>query len=119
MFQRDFEERHIQRVVDDDETNEDGEKKLKEENPITHIDKINKSIKDSKDIENHVNTKDYVDPNTYRTASEKAFYFLKEKRLREKVENEDVETHRDKIDKLNKYLEKLPVHFDIPRVGPG
>lgn len=28
-------------------------------------------------------------------------------------------THREKLEKFNKNLNKLPEHFDIPKVGPG
>lgn len=28
-------------------------------------------------------------------------------------------TYREKIDKFNKKIAKIPEHFDIPKVGPG
>lgn len=118
--QRDFEERHVQPTQQEENNSQEQSptKILKEDNSKNPNEK-------KKEPQNFIiedtfeELPEIVDPNTYRTASERAFYSLKEKRLKEKVENEEVESHRDKIEKQNKYLEKLPVHFDIPRVGPG
>jgi protein FAM32A len=53
------------------------------------------------------------------TKAEASFLSLKEKRMKAMTyENAEI-AHRNKIETFNKYLEKLPVHFDIPRVGPG
>jgi len=40
---------------------------------------------------------------------------------REKKEiKEYVQTsHREKVEEFNRFLDELPEHFDIPRVGPG
>lgn len=44
---------------------------------------------------------------------------LQDRRLKERIEKNLQKSYRERIDELNKALESLPVHFDIPRVGPG
>ena len=54
-----------------------------------------------------------------RTASERAFMRIRERRLQERIQQKKKMTYRERIAELNKHLGDLPVHFDIPRVGPG
>ena len=53
------------------------------------------------------------------TESERRFLEVQRQRQRERIEKNLELTHRDKINQFNEKLEKLPEHFDIPKVGPG
>ena len=54
-----------------------------------------------------------------KTPAEKAMMQLQDRRLKERIDKNLQKSYRERIDELNKALESLPVHFDIPRVGPG
>jgi hypothetical protein len=41
---------------------------------------------------------------------------IQKKREQEEVQKSAAEPHKKKIEKLNQYLDSLPVHFDIPKV---
>ena len=58
----------------------------------------------------------YVDN---RTAAEKRFDEIHERRLPQKIACEIETTFKEKFDKFGKNLSKIPVHYDIPKVGPG
>ena len=53
------------------------------------------------------------------TESEKRFLEVQRQRQRDRIEKNLLLTHREKIEQFNGKLEKLPEHFDIPKVGPG
>jgi len=57
--------------------------------------------------------------NDQRTAAEKRFDAMKLKRLPEKIEKETKITFKNKYEEFSKNLNKLPEHYDIPKVGPG
>lgn len=57
--------------------------------------------------------------NDPRTAAEKRFDAMKLKRLPEKIEKELKVTFKQKYEEFSKNLNKLPEHYDIPKVGPG
>lgn len=57
--------------------------------------------------------------NDQRTAAEKRFDAMKLKRLPEKIEREKKVSFKNKYEEYNKNLNKLPEHYDIPKVGPG
>lgn len=53
------------------------------------------------------------------TESERRFLEVQRQRQRDRIEKNLLLTHREKIEQFNDKLEKLPEHFDIPKVGPG
>ena len=57
--------------------------------------------------------------NDTRTAAEKRFDAMKLKRLPEKIDNDLKINFKQKYDTFSKNLNKLPEHYDIPKVGPG
>jgi hypothetical protein len=57
--------------------------------------------------------------NDHRTAAEKRFDAMKLKRLPEKIEKEKKVSFKNKYEEYSKNLNKLPEHYDIPKVGPG
>jgi len=57
--------------------------------------------------------------NDTRTAAEKRFDAMKLKKLPEKIEKDLKVSFRQKYEDYNKNLNKLPEHYDIPKVGPG
>ena len=45
---------------------------------------------------------------------------MKNPRLSNSIQKTNVKkSHKDRINEFNSYLEKLPEHNDIPRIGPG
>ncbi|KAK0533942.1 hypothetical protein OC834_002067 [Tilletia horrida] len=54
-----------------------------------------------------------------RTDAERRFDEVQKKRLVQKVKTEAKQSHKEKVDKFNTYLESLSEHYDIPKVGPG
>ncbi|KAL9936538.1 hypothetical protein V8E36_004606 [Tilletia maclaganii] len=54
-----------------------------------------------------------------RTEAERRFDEIQKKRLVDKVKTEAKQSHKEKVDKFNTYLESLSEHYDIPKVGPG
>lgn len=66
--------------------------------------------------ENNDKEQPYVDT---RTAAEKRFDEINERRLPEKIETIISTTFKEKFDKFGQNLSKIPVHYDIPKVGPG
>jgi hypothetical protein len=53
-----------------------------------------------------------------RTRAEKNFDEMMIKRENERYSKYYEHGHKEKINKFNDLLDKLPEHFDIPRVGP-
>ena len=53
------------------------------------------------------------------TPSERLYYERKLNRLPEKISKNLQMTYKQKYENFNKSLSKLPVHNDIPKVGPG
>ena len=58
----------------------------------------------------------YIDT---RTAAEKRFDEIHLRRLPDKIETVIQTTFKEKFDKFGKNLSKIPIHYDIPKVGPG
>ncbi|CAG8576214.1 14791_t:CDS:2 [Acaulospora colombiana] len=54
-----------------------------------------------------------------RTEAEKKFEEIQRKRLDEKVEKAARKSHKERVAELNKKLEEMTEHYDIPKVGPG
>jgi len=76
-------------------------------------------IEDEESLDAELNNIKKLISKTKKTDSEKAFLQLKHRRLKERISKKMLKTHREKIKELNEHLSNLPVHFDIPRVGPG
>ena len=53
------------------------------------------------------------------TDAENRFREIKMQRQKERIERKMDKSHRNRVDDFNQKLEKLPNHFDIPKVGPG
>ncbi|CAD8063742.1 unnamed protein product [Paramecium sonneborni] len=56
---------------------------------------------------------------TGKTQSEIQFDLVRLKRLGDKIEKKMELTYRQKIETFNKKIQKMPEHYDIPKVGPG
>lgn len=57
---------------------------------------------------------------TKKTAAQLQFEEVQRTKMLKKRAEESAETsHRQKIEKFNKYLNGLSEHYDIPKVGPG
>lgn len=96
--------------IDEEEKIEIEERKINEENK--------KSMKEKADkIDLMYGFIDEI--NDQRTAAEKRFDAMKLKRLPEKIEKETKVTFKNKYEEYSKNLNKLPEHYDIPKVGPG
>ncbi|KAF2858440.1 DUF1754-domain-containing protein [Piedraia hortae CBS 480.64] len=52
-----------------------------------------------------------------KTEAELRFEEFRRKRLKEQVR--EAKTHKQRVEELNKYLERLSEHHDMPRIGPG
>ena len=50
------------------------------------------------------------------TPAERKFLEVQRKREKDTISKAAAEPHKKKIEKLNQYLDSLPVHFDIPKV---
>ncbi|KAI3653963.1 hypothetical protein MP228_000682 [Amoeboaphelidium protococcarum] len=53
------------------------------------------------------------------TDSERQAQEIRRKRLMDKLPELAKETHVERVQRLNKKLEKLTEHHDVPKVGPG
>ncbi|KAG0230377.1 hypothetical protein B0O80DRAFT_449473 [Mortierella sp. GBAus27b] len=54
-----------------------------------------------------------------KTAAELKFEEVQRKRQEEKVKQAAMRSHKEKVAELNKKLEEMTEHYDIPKVGPG
>jgi len=54
-----------------------------------------------------------------KTAAELKFEEVQRKRQEEKVLKAATKSHKERVAELNKKLEDLTEHYDIPKVGPG
>ncbi|KAF9091314.1 hypothetical protein BGX29_006192 [Mortierella sp. GBA35] len=54
-----------------------------------------------------------------KTAAEKRFEETQKKRQEEKVLKSAMKSHKEKVAELNRKLEEMTEHYDIPKVGPG
>ncbi|KAF9908779.1 hypothetical protein EC991_009482 [Linnemannia zychae] len=54
-----------------------------------------------------------------KTAAEKRFEDIQKKRQEEKVLKSAMKSHKEKVAELNRKLEEMTEHYDIPKVGPG
>lgn len=89
------------------------EKDQKTEENEEEVERVNGvSKQDIEDIQKLITKKN-------KTQSEKGFMRLQKRRLKERIDRKLEKTYREKIEDLNEHLSNLPVHFDIPRVGPG
>lgn len=70
----------------------------------------------SKNKNNKRNIPETVD---YRTEAEKLFEERRMKNLPEKMRKNLIMSYKERYEKFNKTLSKLPEHYDIPKVGPG
>ena len=59
------------------------------------------------------------DDNEYYTPAEKLFYEKRDIILQKKLEKLAQTSYKEKYQKYNKYLTRLPQHNDIPKIGPG
>eukprot|EP01128_Nolandella_sp_AFSM9_P010199 TRINITY_DN7017_c0_g1_i1.p1 TRINITY_DN7017_c0_g1~~TRINITY_DN7017_c0_g1_i1.p1 ORF type:complete len:152 (+),score=54.07 TRINITY_DN7017_c0_g1_i1:82-537(+) len=55
----------------------------------------------------------------WMTPSQQKFALVQQQRKRRMIEKEVKMSHKEKLASLNKYLEGLTEHNDIPKVGPG
>ncbi|KAF8933184.1 hypothetical protein EDD21DRAFT_375146 [Dissophora ornata] len=54
-----------------------------------------------------------------KTAAEIKFEEVQQKRQEEKVLKSAMKSHKEKVADLNRKLEEMTEHYDIPKVGPG
>ncbi|CAG8717347.1 6664_t:CDS:2 [Acaulospora morrowiae] len=54
-----------------------------------------------------------------KTEAEKKFEEIQAKRLEEKVQKAARKSHKERVAELNRKLEEMTEHYDIPKVGPG
>ncbi|GBC01306.1 hypothetical protein RclHR1_04130022 [Rhizophagus clarus] len=54
-----------------------------------------------------------------KTEAELKFEEIQRKRLDEKVEKAARKSHKERVAELNRKLEEMTEHYDIPKVGPG
>ncbi|RHZ85673.1 hypothetical protein Glove_63g102 [Diversispora epigaea] len=54
-----------------------------------------------------------------KTEAEKKFEEIQKKRLDEKVAKAARKSHKERVAELNRKLEEMTEHYDIPKVGPG
>eukprot|EP00009_Paramoeba_aestuarina_P004196 CAMPEP_0201508154 /NCGR_PEP_ID=MMETSP0161_2-20130828/1600_1 /ASSEMBLY_ACC=CAM_ASM_000251 /TAXON_ID=180227 /ORGANISM="Neoparamoeba aestuarina, Strain SoJaBio B1-5/56/2" /LENGTH=115 /DNA_ID=CAMNT_0047902723 /DNA_START=23 /DNA_END=370 /DNA_ORIENTATION=- len=54
-----------------------------------------------------------------RTEAEKRFDKIQREREEKKIDQMAEKSYKERVQGLNSYLDKLPQHFDIPKVGPG
>ncbi|KXJ06018.1 protein FAM32A [Exaiptasia diaphana] len=55
--------------------------------------------------------------NDNRTAAQKSFDQIQEKRAAERILKKAGKTHRQRVEKFNEYLDELTEHYDIPKVS--
>ncbi|CAG8609905.1 1022_t:CDS:2 [Paraglomus occultum] len=54
-----------------------------------------------------------------KTEAERKFEEIQRQRLEEKVQKAAQKSHRERVAELNRKLEEMTEHYDIPKVGPG
>jgi len=54
-----------------------------------------------------------------KTNAQLKYDLIKRKRQVYRIEQKLKQTHRERMEKFNKKISKIPEHFDIPKVGPG
>lgn len=61
-----------------------------------------------------------------KTAAQLSFEKVKKQRVcifltkqMDRINRMAEKSHKEKVNDFNKYLESLPEHYDIPKVGPG
>ncbi|KAF9974212.1 hypothetical protein BGZ73_002434 [Actinomortierella ambigua] len=54
-----------------------------------------------------------------KTPAQLKFEEIQRKRQEEKVLKSAMKSHKEKVAELNKKLEEMTEHYDIPKVGPG
>ncbi|KAF9160424.1 hypothetical protein DFQ27_001963 [Actinomortierella ambigua] len=54
-----------------------------------------------------------------KTPAQLKFEEVQRKRQEEKVLKSAMKSHKEKVAELNKKLEEMTEHYDIPKVGPG
>jgi len=91
--------------------------------------KKKKSKKDKEKLESYA--KDLIDEGSKssekiqplrvvtKTEAELKFEEIQKKRLEEKVEKAALKSHKERVAELNRKLEEMTEHYDIPKVGPG
>ncbi|CAD8142702.1 unnamed protein product [Paramecium pentaurelia] len=96
-------------------------KKIQKTNPIEKKPQIQQEVSDKQEQENEKFKKQQFNPvemaqqgGTGKTQAE-----IQLKRLGEKIEKKMELTYRQKIETFNKKIQKMPEHYDIPKVGPG
>ena len=52
-----------------------------------------------------------------KTAAEMSYDLIKRKRIMERIDDKMRLSHREKLDKYNRSLNKLPEHYDIHKIG--
>eukprot|EP00731_Ephydatia_muelleri_P018476 Em0011g516a len=52
-----------------------------------------------------------------KTPAEKAFEKVQEKRLKERILKKAAKTHKQRVEELNRHLDSLSEHYDIPKVS--
>ena len=93
--------------------------------------KGNKSVNDILKTKKKVISKEYrhlqpleVDPfsdnvQEKKTPTELSFQITRKNRVTNRVEKSLDKNYKGKVMSFNKSLSKLPMHFDIPKIGPG
>jgi len=54
-----------------------------------------------------------------KTPAERRFEEAQRRREEQEARKLGARSHRERVDEFNKQLDRLPTHFDIPKVGPG
>ncbi|CAD8050615.1 unnamed protein product [Paramecium primaurelia] len=101
-------------------------KKIQKTNPIEKKPQIQQEVSDKQEQENEKFKKQQFNPvemaqqgGTGKTQAEIQYDLVRLKRLGEKIEKKMELTYRQKIETFNKKIQKMPEHYDIPKVGPG
>lgn len=97
--------------------NEEDIKELEERKQMQETKKIQKEKEKNEKVDLLYGFIDEI--NDTRTTAEKRFDAMKLKRLPDRIEKEVKVSFKQKYEEYNKNLNKLPEHYDIPKVGPG
>lgn len=54
-----------------------------------------------------------------KTDAEKRHEEMRRKRLDERLKRDEIKTHKERVEELNRYLSGLSEHHDMPKIGPG
>jgi protein FAM32A len=54
-----------------------------------------------------------------KTPAERRFEEMQRRREEQEAKKIGNRSHRERVDEFNSKLDRLPTHFDIPKVGPG